>query len=113
MACRGFGILEAKANRREQALTLLDDALARCTRVANPYQWVHGWILDAACEVAGDDDRAARWIEQLESLAARTGMRELVIRAYVHRARRGDPAAAQTARALATDIANPALHLTF
>ena len=84
---------------------------ARCTRVAYPYQWVHGWILDAACDIAGDDDRVGRWIEELESLAARMGMRELVIRAYIHRGRRGDAAAAQAARALAADIANPALRL--
>ena len=111
VACRGFGILEANANRRAQALTWLDDSLSRCTRVANPYQWVHGWILDAACDIADNDERVGRWIEELESLAARMGMRELVVRAYVHRGRRGDPAAAQAARSLAADIANPALRL--
>jgi len=77
--------------------------------VANPYQWVHGWVLDAMCTVAAEDDRAAGWIDELVSLAARTGMRELVVRAYLHRADRGDRSALDAARLLGADIANPTL----
>jgi hypothetical protein len=36
-------------------------------------------------------------------------MRELVVRAHVHRHRLGDPSALTTARMLATNIDNPAL----
>jgi hypothetical protein len=36
-------------------------------------------------------------------------MRELVVRAQIHRSRLGDPSALATARILATSIDNPAL----
>jgi DNA-binding SARP family transcriptional activator len=111
LACRGLGLVEAGADQRARAIAWLDDARTRCTRVANPYQWAHGWILDAACEVGAGDDRATSWLAELEGLAAKTGMRELVVRAYLHRARRGDPSAREAARLLAADIANPALQL--
>jgi DNA-binding SARP family transcriptional activator len=111
LACRGLGLVEEGAAKRSRAIAWLDDARTRCTRVANPYQWAHGWILDAACEIGTDDDRATSWLAELESLAARTGMRELVVRAYLHRARRGDRTALEAARLLAGDIANPALRL--
>lgn len=52
---------------------------------------------------------AQRWIGDLEALATRTGMRELATRAYLHRARLGDRAAAEAARVLAAEIDNPAL----
>jgi DNA-binding transcriptional regulator PaaX len=63
----------------------------------------------AMCTVAAEDDRAAGWIDELASLAARTGMRELVVRAYLHRAGRGDQSALDAARLLGAGIANPTL----
>jgi hypothetical protein len=48
-------------------------------------------------------------IEALTRLAARTGMRELVVRAQVHRAQLGDPRARDAARLLGSEIDNPAL----
>ena len=36
-------------------------------------------------------------------------MREMVVRAYLHRGRLGDPTAAEAARVLAADLDNPAL----
>jgi DNA-binding SARP family transcriptional activator/Tfp pilus assembly protein PilF len=111
MACRGLGLVERRIGRGAQALAWLEDGIARCTRVANPYQWAHGWLLDAACDVGGDHERAPAWIAALESLAARTGMRELAVRAYLHRGRRGDAGAREAGRLLAVDIVNPALEL--
>jgi hypothetical protein len=49
------------------------------------------------------------WIGELESLAARTGMRELLLRAYLHRARRGDEGARDAARLLGPEIDNPSV----
>ena len=109
LSCRGLGLIEAKRGRDARAIAWLSDARTRCTRVANPYQWMHGWVLDAMCTVAAEDDRAAGWIDELASLAARTGMRELVVRAYLHRAGRGDRSALDAARLLGADIANPTL----
>jgi DNA-binding SARP family transcriptional activator len=109
IVCRGLGLVEAARGRRPQALAWLTDGRARCTRVAHPYQWINGWLLDGLCSVGHDDDRAAGWIGELESLAARTGMRELLLRAYLHRARRGDEGARDAARLLGPEIDNPSV----
>ena len=61
--------------------------------------------VDAGCSWA----EAARLVDALATLAARGDMRELVVRAQIHRSRLGDPSALATARLLATDIDNPAL----
>jgi len=66
----------------------LTDGRARCTRIAHPYQWIHGWVLDGCAPSAVATNAVKGWIDELESLASRTGMRELLLRAYVHRARR-------------------------
>ena len=50
------------------------------------------------------------WITELHNLAARSGMRELTVRAYLHRAGLGDSASGGAARLLACQIDNPALH---
>ncbi len=50
-----------------------------------------------------------RQVEELASLAARTGMRELVVRAHLHGARLGDEAAFIAATALAAQIDSPRL----
>ncbi len=59
------------------------------------------------CSIGHRDERVVGWIDELESLASRTGMRELLLRAYVHRARRGDARADEAARFLDAEIDNP------
>jgi hypothetical protein len=49
------------------------------------------------------------WIHDLEALATRTGMRELVARAYAHRGKLGDRSATGAARVLAAEVDNPDL----
>jgi hypothetical protein len=56
-----------------------------------------------------DHARAGRLVDGLSALAARGGMRELVVRAHLHRSRLGDPTALASARLLASSIDNPAL----
>ncbi|HYS53100.1 MAG TPA: tetratricopeptide repeat protein [Thermoanaerobaculia bacterium] len=107
IACRGLGLVEAASGREPRALAWMLDARTRCTRVAHPYQWIQGWVLDGLCAVGHHDKRAADWIDELESLASRTGLRELLLRAYLHRARRGDPSAPDAARLLGDEIDNP------
>jgi hypothetical protein len=53
--------------------------------------------------------RGRRPVATLASLAARGDLRELVVRAQLHRSRLGDPAALASARLLAAGIDNPAL----
>jgi len=109
IACRGLALVVAARGRSPQALAWLTDGRARCTRVAHPYQWIHGWILDGMCSIGHRDERVGGWIDELESLASRTGMRELLLRAYLHRARRGDARARDAAHLLGPEIDNPSV----
>jgi hypothetical protein len=54
-------------------------------------------------------ESTGRWIDELESIAARRGIRELVLRAAVYRARIGEPGALSAARSLAAQIDNPTI----
>ena len=56
-----------------------------------------------------DHARAGGLADGLAALAARGGMRELVVRAHLHRSHLGDPTALASARLLAGSIDNPAL----
>jgi hypothetical protein len=57
----------------------------------------------------GDYPGAFRHLERSVGRAARGDMRELVVRAHLHRGRLGDPTALASARLLAAGIDNPAL----
>jgi hypothetical protein len=112
MAARGLGLLSAARGDGATATAWLAEARARSTRTSDRYQWVSAHVLDAVVGVAldqGDQAEAARLVDALASLAARGDMRELVVRAHLHRSRLGDPSALATARLLATDVDNPAL----
>jgi DNA-binding SARP family transcriptional activator len=111
IAARGIGLGHAAAGRVEDAIRWLDDARTRCMRVADAYLWVHAHCLDALCGVAVEHrvDGADAWINSLEAVAARTGMHELVARAYLHRARLGDRRALEAARVFVDRLDNPAL----
>jgi len=112
MAARGLGLLNATRGDRATATAWLTEAHQRCNLTTDRYQWVHAYVLDGMIATALDhDDRtgATRLVEALASLAARSDMRELVVRAHVHRSRLGDPTALASARLLASGIDNPAL----
>jgi hypothetical protein len=51
---------------------------------------------------------APRWVDELETTAARRGMRELLLHAALYRARLGEPGALDVARSLAAQVDNPA-----
>ena len=111
LAARGLGMVAAHQGDPATALQLITEARDRCVRLPDAYLWVEGYCLDALCALAVEQGRpeAARWIEDLEALATRTGMRELVARAYAHRGKLGDRAAADAAQVLAAEVDNPAL----
>ena len=114
MAARGLGLLHAARDDRPAATGWLVEAANRCNRVPDRYQWVHAFVLDAAVATAldhDDEDAARPLVGSLAALAARTDMRELVVRAWLHRYRLGDENAFASARLLAADIDNPALGL--
>jgi len=111
IAARGIGLVADRRGDGEAAIRWVAEARTRCVRLPDAWLWVEAFCLDALCALALDHGRpeAARWIADLEALAARTGMREMVARAYLHRGRLGDPAAAEAARVLAAEVDNPAL----
>jgi tetratricopeptide (TPR) repeat protein len=112
LAARGLGLLNARRGEAAEGARWLDAGASRCSRVTDRYQWVHGYVLDTAIGAALDRDELARAVPMLSTLtalAARCDLRELVVRAYVHRFRLGDPAALAAARLLAADIDNPSL----
>ena len=64
----------------------------------------------AGVAIADAAPDAHECVDRLERLAARGDMRELVVRAALHRARLGDPSGVEAARLLGEAIDNPALH---
>jgi len=112
MAARAQGLVLEAAGERAAALACLRDAAGRAVRVADPYVWVHAYCLDALAgvEIAAGAPEARERVAQLDLVAARSDMRELVVRAALHRARLGDPGGVPAARLLGEAIDNPALH---
>jgi DNA-binding SARP family transcriptional activator len=111
MAARGIGLVADQRGDTESALRWVEEARSRCVRLPDAWLWVEGYCLDALCALAIQHRRpeAPRWVADLEALATRTGMRELVARAYLHRGRLGDRGAAEAARVLAAEVDNPAV----
>jgi DNA-binding SARP family transcriptional activator len=111
IAARGRGLVAVERGDVEQGLELLEEAPRLCRRLPDTYLWIEAYSLDALCRAAVEHDRdsAGRWIDELEAIAARRGLRELLARAYVHRARLGEPGALESARTLAAQVDNPAL----
>jgi Ni,Fe-hydrogenase III large subunit len=109
------GLAHAAAGERPQALACLRDAVVRAARVADPYVWIHAYCLEALAgvEIAEGAAEARGSVAELERLAARGDMRELLVRAALHRSRLGDPGAVAAARVLAEAIDNPALQTEF
>ena len=112
MAARGLGLLHAQRGDRDTADRWLSEAATRSIRLPDRYQWVHAHVLDTRITTAIEDDRPDRaepLVNALETLAGRCEMRELVVRALVHRHDLGDRNALPAARLLGADIDNPAL----
>lgn len=108
---RGLGLVADARGDVTRALDLLAEAPQRCRRLPDTYLWIETYALDALCAVAVEHEAesAPRWIDELEAITARRGIRELLLHATVYRARLGEPGARDAARSLAAEIDNPAL----
>lgn len=106
---RGLGLVAERRGDPDGALQLLDEAPRVCRRLPDAYLWVEAYALEALCEVAVDRgaENASRWVTTLQDMAARNGMRELLVRAHQHSARLGTPGAAEAAALLAEELGNP------
>jgi DNA-binding SARP family transcriptional activator len=111
LAARGIGLVANRRGDTESALRWVTEARLRCVRLPDAWLWVEGYCLDALCGLAIEHRRPAamQFATDLEALATRTGMHELVARAYLHRSRLGDRAAADAASVLAAEVDNPAV----
>jgi hypothetical protein len=108
---RGLGLVAAARGDVPRALDLLVDAPKLCRRLPDTYLWIEAYALDALCAVGVEHgaEAAPRWIDELEAITARRGIRELLLHATVYRARLGEAGALDAARSLAAQIDNPAL----
>jgi DNA-binding SARP family transcriptional activator len=111
IAARGRGLVAVERGDIDRGLELLEEAPRLCRRLPDTYLWIEAYSLDALCRVAVEHApaSAARWIDELEGIAARRGLRELLARASLHRARLGEAGALENARTLAAQVDNPAL----
>ena len=111
MGARANGLLHQASGDLELARDWFAEARRRASRVSDRYVWVYAHSLDAAAGVAIelDDPEARDLVSELTEVAARSGMRELVVRARIHAGRLGDPGALEAAAMLAAEIDNPAL----
>ena len=111
MGARANGLVHRAAGDLELARDWFAEARRRSSRVSDRYVWVYAHSLDAAAGVAIElgDPEARDLVSELTEVSARSGMRELVVRARIHAGRLGDPGALEAARMLAAEIDNPAL----
>jgi DNA-binding SARP family transcriptional activator len=112
LSARGIALVAEAHGDPARAFEILADARARSTRLADPYAWVEVHVLDAMCElgVRHGHDQTRTWMLAMREMASRSGMRELLVRSMLHGAALGDDGDLATARLLAADIDNPALH---
>jgi DNA-binding SARP family transcriptional activator len=112
MGARVLGLLDHMRGDNDAALEHLRDAVVRADRVADPYVWVKAHCLDALADVSialGVEGQAREAAAELEELAARCDMRELLVRAAIHSARLGNSAALKAVGPLGQAIDSPEL----
>lgn len=102
-AARGLALVAEATGETAEAFRLLDDARARCNRLADPYVWLDVYIYDAQCAlgVKHDHDEVDRWVGSMKELASRTGMRTFTARSLLHGAALGNDGDAIAAELLA------------
>lgn len=111
IAGRGMGRVAISRGEPLRAVEILLDAIARSTRLPDGYLWGKAYALESLCDLAVTNKmaQAPAWIEELQILAARSGMRDFTVRALLHRSALGDVESGEAARLLAADIGYPFL----
>jgi hypothetical protein len=111
LAARGLALLADAEGDPARAFDVLVDARARAHRLADPYEWLDGYILDLLCTLGRRHEHPGTrgWVDALRRLTSRTGMRELGVRSLLHAAALGDAGAGEAAAVLAEGVENPVL----
>lgn len=111
IAGRGLGRVATARGETSRAVEILLDAISRSTRLPDGYLWGKAYALESLCDLAVSNKMAQApvWIEELQTLAARSGMRDLTVRALLHRSALGDFESGAAAQLLAADIQSPSL----
>lgn len=111
MAARGRALVAEARGETDRAFAALHDARARGKRRADPYVWLDVYILDALCDLGRrhEHPETRSWVDAMQELASKTGMKELTVRAMLHSAALGGAGDAPAAAMLASGIENPAL----
>jgi hypothetical protein len=80
-----LGLVEEVEGDVPGALRRLEVARQCAARTTDCYVWIEAYALEALAGVAirAQSRRAVEWVEDLRSLAARTGMREMAAQAYL------------------------------
>lgn len=115
LAARARGLLSRRRGDERGADAQLRDAAVRANRVPDAYAWIHAHCLDALAGHLADPrpGEVEAAVDELDRIAGRGDMREMIVRSALHRARLGDPAAIEAARDIAAAIDNPVLDATF
>lgn len=109
-AGRALALIAVAEGRSDDAIEILLDARTRGARVPDAWRFAHAQVLDSLAALgAQHPTKALTWIVDLELVAGQGGMRELLARAQLHRARLGQLGAIEAARSLAEGIENPEL----
>jgi tetratricopeptide (TPR) repeat protein len=111
LAGRGLGLAAWAAGDVARAVALLEDAAERSTRLQDAYVWVRAYTIELLCRIGVENalPQTRDWLQELQQLAARCGLREFTVRAQLHLAALGDSAGREVARLLALTIDNPQL----
>jgi tetratricopeptide (TPR) repeat protein len=111
IAGRGLGCIAVSRGQTSSAIEILLDAIFRSTRLPDGYLWAKAYALEALCGLAISEGmpEASIWVDELQGIAARCGMREFTIRALVHKATLGDRSSLEAASLLIGDVDNPTL----
>jgi hypothetical protein len=111
IAGRGLGRIAQSRGNAAGAIEILLDAITRSSRLPDGYLWAKAYALDTVCGLAIVEkmSEATVWVDELQAIAARSGMRELTVKALMHRASLGDFPSAQAAQLLVGEIDNPLL----
>jgi tetratricopeptide (TPR) repeat protein len=111
IAGRGLGCLALSRGDTSNAIEILLDAIARSTRLPDGYLWAKAYALEVLCGLAISErmPEASIWVDELQGIAARSGMREFTVRALMHRASLGDSSSAEAAKLLSSEVDNPVL----